>query len=57
MVVDASMSVEGAAADAKAVGGALSEKMPLPASAAVGQYFVVSDVDENGTVTFFGVPV
>ena len=49
--IDASLSVEGAAADAKAVGTALAEKMPLPASAAVGQYFVVSAVDENGAVT------
>ena len=49
--IDASLTVEGAAADAKAVGTALAEKMPLPASAAVGQYFVVSAVDENGAVT------
>lgn len=51
VVVDTSLSVEGAAADAKAVGTALAKKMPLPASASVGQYFMVSAVDENGAVT------
>lgn len=49
--IDASLTVEGRAADAKAVGEALAAKMPAATTAKVGQYFLVSAVDENGNVT------
>lgn len=58
--VDATLTLRGGAADARAVGvglEALSARieaaggLPMPAAAAVGQYFRVAAVDENGAVT------
>ena len=50
-VTDTTLTVEGAIADAKAVGDKLAEKIPAPATASVGQTIKVSAVDENGKPT------
>ncbi len=50
-LTDTTLTVEGAVADAKAVGDKLAEKIPAPATAFVGQTIVVSAVDENGKPT------
>ena len=50
-VTDPTLTVEGAAADAKAVGDKLAEKITAPATASVGQTIKVSAVDENGKPT------
>lgn len=50
-VTDTTLTVEGAAADAKTVGDKLAEKISTPATASVGQTIKVSAVDENGKPT------
>ncbi len=47
-VVDATLTQEGQAADAKATGDALSSKLTEPAGLALGKYFRVSALDDNG---------
>ena len=49
--IDASLTVEGRAADAKAVGEALASVIPSPSAAQVGQTIVVSEVDAEGKPT------
>ena len=56
LALDTTLSVEGKAADAKAVGDALAAleaggALPAPAAAEVGQFITVVAVDEEGKVT------
>lgn len=49
--LDTTLTQSGKAADAKAVGDKIAEKIPVPATASVGQTIKVSAVDENGKPT------
>lgn len=49
--VDSTLTTEGMAADAKAVGDGLAKKLSIPETASVGQTIVVSEVDANGKPT------
>lgn len=50
-VLDKTLTQEGQAADAKAVGDALAEKITTPSTAAVGQTIAVKAIDDNGKPT------
>ena len=47
-VVDATLTQEGQAADAKVTGDALSSKLTEPSGLAVGKYFRIAAIDEHG---------
>lgn len=49
--VDPTLTVEGSAADAKAVGEELGKKIAAPSTALIGQTVMVKAVDENGKPT------
>lgn len=49
--IDSTLTTQGMAADAKAVGDGLAKKLTIPATAQIGQTIVVKAVDENGKPT------
>lgn len=49
--IDTTLSIANTAADAKAVGDAIANKIEVPVAAQVGQTIVVKAVDENGKPT------
>lgn len=49
--LDSTLTTQGKAADAKAVGDGLAKKLTIPTTAEIGQTIVVKSVDENGKPT------